>query len=331
MSGNVRVNNLPADVSTAVPLPVTIISGGGGGGGDASAANQVTQITSLQLIDDIVQAEDAVHASGDKGVMLLAVRKDTATALAGTDGDYIPVVVDANGRLHVVVPNMPASIGQKAKAAALPVTLASDEDLLATAGAIADAIVAAGAAGSISAKLRRATQGLEDLKTLIVMAAGENHIGQVSGHSAPVVVTPTVSTTPAYTSGDSIGGKITLSNAVRVSAGTGWLTSLQISDLSNQKPTGTILVFNADASTTYTDNAAAALSNADAQKIVAQIPVSTGDYTTINNRAVANPMFNPKQVKAASGTTLYAIFVTTSTPTFASTTDIQLTFGFAQD
>ncbi len=46
-------------------------------------------------------------------------------------------------------------------------------------GATTDAIVAAGAAGSLSAKLRRATQGLEDLKTLIVLAAGGNVIGMV--------------------------------------------------------------------------------------------------------------------------------------------------------
>jgi lysophospholipase L1-like esterase len=47
------------------------------------------------------------------------------------------------------------------------------------AGAIADAIVAAGAAGTLSAKLRRVTQGLEDLKTTIVLAAGANIIGKV--------------------------------------------------------------------------------------------------------------------------------------------------------
>lgn len=49
----------------------------------------------------LLKAEDAVHASGDSGVMMLAVRKDTATAVAA-DGDYIPVIVDANGRLHTI-------------------------------------------------------------------------------------------------------------------------------------------------------------------------------------------------------------------------------------
>ena len=56
-------------------------------------------------IDDagtpIYKAEDAAHSSGDKGIMALAVRKDTAAALAGTDGDYIPLIVDSTGRLHV--------------------------------------------------------------------------------------------------------------------------------------------------------------------------------------------------------------------------------------
>ena len=49
----------------------------------------------------IAKAEDAAHSSGDKGIMLLAVRKDSATALAGSDGDYIPLIVDSSGRLHV--------------------------------------------------------------------------------------------------------------------------------------------------------------------------------------------------------------------------------------
>ena len=47
--------------------------------------------------------EDTAHVTGNIGVMPLAVRKDTAAALADTDGDYAPVEVDANGRLHAVL------------------------------------------------------------------------------------------------------------------------------------------------------------------------------------------------------------------------------------
>jgi hypothetical protein len=45
--------------------------------------------------------EDTAHTSGDTGYAMLAVRKDTAVALAGSDGDYALLEVDASGRLHV--------------------------------------------------------------------------------------------------------------------------------------------------------------------------------------------------------------------------------------
>lgn len=56
-------------------------------------------LTALQLIDNIVLVEDAVHSSGASGVMALAVRNDVLAALAGTDGDYAPVQVDEDGGL----------------------------------------------------------------------------------------------------------------------------------------------------------------------------------------------------------------------------------------
>lgn len=47
------------------------------------------------------KAEDAAHADGDVGVMMLAVRNDAGTALAGTTGDYIPLSTDSTGALRV--------------------------------------------------------------------------------------------------------------------------------------------------------------------------------------------------------------------------------------
>lgn len=74
------------------------------------------------------KAEDAAHASGDRGLPMLAVRQDVLAALAGTAGDYIPLTVDASGRLQVMVQNVPgyppgataktASSGNVANAAA---------------------------------------------------------------------------------------------------------------------------------------------------------------------------------------------------------------------
>lgn len=49
------------------------------------------------------KAEDAAHASGDTGIMALAVRKDTAAISSGTTGDYEPLSTDALGRLRVEI------------------------------------------------------------------------------------------------------------------------------------------------------------------------------------------------------------------------------------
>lgn len=76
-------------------------------------------------------------------------------------------------------------------------------------GLISDAIVAAGATGSISAKLRRATQGLEDLKTLIVLAAGANIIGKVGIDQTTPGTTNGVQVNAALPAGTNAIGAIT--------------------------------------------------------------------------------------------------------------------------
>lgn len=84
---------------------VTVQDGGGAitvdNGGTFAVQVDGDALNALQLIDNIVLAEDAVHGSGDSGVMSLAVRNDTLAALAGTDGDYAPLQVNASGALFV--------------------------------------------------------------------------------------------------------------------------------------------------------------------------------------------------------------------------------------
>jgi len=48
------------------------------------------------------KAEDAPHVSGDTGVMVFAVRTDTAAALASTTNDYTALQTDALGALRTV-------------------------------------------------------------------------------------------------------------------------------------------------------------------------------------------------------------------------------------
>lgn len=50
------------------------------------------------IVLDAERTEDVAHVSSDTGLMLLAVRKDTAAALAGTDGDYMEEGSEAANR-----------------------------------------------------------------------------------------------------------------------------------------------------------------------------------------------------------------------------------------
>ena len=63
----------------------------------------VASVTPGTSATNLGKAEDTTHSSGDVGVMSLAVRNDTRTALAGTDGDYAPLQVDSAGALRSVL------------------------------------------------------------------------------------------------------------------------------------------------------------------------------------------------------------------------------------
>lgn len=151
------------------------------------------------------------------------------------------------------------------------------------------------------------------------------------GKTQVVVVTPTVSASPDYSAGDSIGGKIVLANAVRIAGGTARLENLVITDKANQKPSGYILIFNADPSAaTITDNAAFVMST-DLTKIIARIDVSAADYITLgtDNIAVADVPYSGRLLKSAATTSLWAAWIALSAPNLASTSDLQLTFNFS--
>lgn len=79
-------------------------------------ASITTSIVPGTAATNLGKAEDAVHTSGDVGVMGLAVRRDTASSLAGADNDYLPLTTDSSGRLWV----NNSSVTQPISAASLP-------------------------------------------------------------------------------------------------------------------------------------------------------------------------------------------------------------------
>lgn len=82
-------------IATDETAGVHTIAGGGG---------TVSSVTPGTGTSNLGKAEDAAHTSGDVGVMVLGVRKDTAVGL-GADGDYAPPELNARGAIWVAIEN----------------------------------------------------------------------------------------------------------------------------------------------------------------------------------------------------------------------------------
>ena len=87
----------------------TVVLGAGSAAIGKLAANSGVDIGDVDVMSvvpgtgatNLGKAEDAAHSSGDVGVMALGVRNDALDALAGADGDYAPLQVNALGAAFV--------------------------------------------------------------------------------------------------------------------------------------------------------------------------------------------------------------------------------------
>lgn len=147
------------------------------------------------------------------------------------------------------------------------------------------------------------------------------------------IISPTIAvqTTPDYSAGDSVGGKITLGNVQRANKDI-VLQNVIIRDTANIKPTGNILIFSGDpTAATITDNAAFVFST-DITKLIARIPVTTADYVTIDSIASADIDGKGRVLQNADSLSddLYMVFVADATLNFSATTNLSISFGILQ-
>lgn len=246
IAGSVPVTGTVA-VSNAFGLEATQLL-------QATAAKQDTAQTSLSSLDTKTPALGQALAAASTPVVLTAAQLATLTppaAITGflTEADFdtktgsltetAPATDTAssglNGRLQRIAQRLTSlisalgspfqaggSIGNttfgatQATAANLNMTEASAASSLATLGAVADAAVAAGATGSLSAKLRSISR---DLVANIVLAAGSAIIGKVGIDQ----------TTPGTTNKVSLGADVvaaSITGSVTANAGTNLNTSL---------------------------------------------------------------------------------------------------------
>ena len=141
-----------------------------------------------------------------------------------------------------------------------------------------------------------------------------------------IQVTPVVSTSPAYASGDAVGGLMTFSNAARFSGATIVIESVIVVDKSKQAPALVLQLFDRSV-TVASDNAAADWSDSDI--LFGFAPIQLSNWETNASNSICGRVVN-MPVKL-NGTDLYGQFLTRGTPTFVGTSDIVVWLVIAQD
>ena len=122
--------------------------------------------------------------------------------------------------------------------------------------------------------------------------------------------------TDAYTAGDTVGTKVDFGQVI------GEIRTIVVTDNSNQGVAGNILLFEGNpASATVTDNAAFAWGTGapDLAKLVGIIAVPT--YITVASEKAATAANVGLGVNTNN---LYAVLVTTGTPTLVAATDVSI-------
>ncbi len=93
----------------------------------------------------------------------------------------------------------------------------------------------------------------------------------------------------AYATGDVLGTTSPIAvEVVRAKNGTAILHSLILQDLSKQSAATDMVIFDANpTATTFTDNSALDIADADLSKVIGVVSVASGDYASFNDNSVS--------------------------------------------
>jgi hypothetical protein len=153
-------------------------------------------------------------------------------------------------------------------------------------------------------------------------AAGQRVVA--GGVAIVKTAVPVVSTSPAYSTGDCIGSKMTFTGICRAADITGLIQKVTVYCKSAQTGAVDLILFHTDPSgSTFTDNSPLAIVVADFDKIIDVIHIT--DWTSLGTPsfAKADNIASPF-VPASGASDIYGALVARSTPTLGSTTDIKV-------
>lgn len=168
------------------------------------------------------------------------------------------------------------------------------------------------------------------IEPIVIVGQSDPSLLHATPHQAQLwfeINVPGYSTT-AYAAGDQLGTLISITNAARVTGGTGWINAVLYHD--DDAQIGAIdVVFYNDTVTLPADNAAfSTLSDADARKIVYVANITYVISFTAQRYGQLTGLSVPYFCTA---TTLYCSIITRTTPTLTGTTTQRIRFGLTRD
>ena len=312
-----------ADVANGNPIPVSDAGGSLTVDGTVGVSGTVTV---------------AAHAVTNAGTF--AVQESGAALTA------LQLIDDPVGAVAAAVPTkvMLAGGSDGTNARALSVTTAGLLNIADGGGSITiDGSV--GITGSLPAGTNNI--GDVDVLTLPALPAGTNNIGKVtpqiggadvsSTNRLPVAgngclsVQPTMGTqtSGAYSAGDFVDGKLSLLNIVPATGGSGIIHSVKVFSKSPQTTTYWVILFNADPTgTTFADNAAGSIADADLNKIIGIAKCDQVFNLVAGSVHQATALGFPFKV---AGTQAWAAVIAVSAITQTSTSDMMLAVDVIPD
>lgn len=159
-------------------------------------------------------------------------------------------------------------------------------------------------------------EGSEGSKTLYDLTGQQGMFVVPRADTKRIAVTSTglTTATTAYTAGDTLGQEFELADAARASGGTGRIVGVVLLD--EQDVIGAVdVVFTRASVTLAANNAAWAISDADAANVIACVPLSVVD---IGNNRIAQASNLSIPYDCSGGTSLFCSLITRTGHTFFS-------------
>lgn len=146
-------------------------------------------------------------------------------------------------------------------------------------------------------------------------------------------ITPTVTASSAYSSGQQVGGLQTLNYPAIAQGRFAMLATLTILDIDNQKAALTVLLFNSSPTIASIDKGTFSITAAALKATcIGQFPIVAGDYATAGSIAVATKTYSNAFLNSIDNAgQLFAAVVTTGTPTYTTTTSLMFRWVFAKN